>query len=168
MDDTSIPDSLILVKPMFLRSKVFYSLFVTIIFVASLFLALIMLDTGISYYRLHQSFSDYVLGSVFILVGVAAVGGSLAILLPAWNQLRQAVQLERKGQVITGLVIEKYLGKDKDGQRYGFAACVFNSNYLLEQNIPTGLYERLKEGDSIAIRCLTENPAIARLENPHG
>jgi hypothetical protein len=168
MDDTSIPGSLILVKPTFLRSKVFYSLFVTIIFAASLFLALIMLDTGISFCRLNQSFSDYVLGSVFILVGVAAVGGSLAILLPAWNQLRQAVQLERKGKVMTGLVIEKYLGKDKDGKRYGFAACVFNSNYLLEQNIPTGLYERLKEGDSIAIRCLTENPAIARLENPRG
>jgi hypothetical protein len=166
MNESNPASTLIVVKPTFLRVKAFYTIFVAIIFIASLFLALVMLVNGISFLKLHGSASDYVIGAAFILVGAMALAGSLAIFLPALNQLWLAIQLERQGQVVEGTVIEKYLEKDKAEKRYGFIACVFNGNYLLEQNVPTSLYESLIVGDEIAIRCLPKNPNMARLENP--
>jgi len=123
-----------------------------------------MLDNGISFFMENQSTVDILIGSVFILVGVMAVGGSLVILMPALRQLWLSIKLERHGQIVDGTVVEKYLEKDKEGKRFGFIACVFNGNYLLEQNVVTDVYEKLLEGDTIAIRCLPQNPAIARLE----
>ena len=165
MNEPSPASPLVVVKPTFLRVKAFYTIFVAIIFIASLFLALVMLVNGISFLKLHGSASDYFIGAAFILVGAMALAGSLVIFLPALNQLWLAIQLERQGQVVTGTVIEKYLEKDKEGKRYGFITCVFNGNYLLEQNVPTNLYEQLMEGDGISIRCLPKNPNVARLEN---
>lgn len=165
MNESPPATDLVVVKPTFLRLKLLYAAFVAVIFIASLFLALVMLDNGISFLRLHESASDYIIGMAFVLLGIMAVGGSLAILLPALNQLRLAINLERHGQVVEGVVVEKYLEKDKEEKRYGFIACVFNGNYLLEQNVVTAVYERLKEGDKIAIRCLPQIPLVARLEN---
>jgi hypothetical protein len=165
MENPGTTSSLIVVKPTFLRLKLLYSAFVLVIFLASIFLALIMLDNGISFFMQKQSTVDLLIGSAFILVGVMAVGGSLVILLPALNQLWLAIKLERRGQLVEGTVVEKYLDKDKEGKRFGFVACVFNGNYLLEQNVVTDVYEHLKEGEKIAIRCLSENPLVARLEN---
>jgi hypothetical protein len=167
MSESRPASTLVVVKPTFLRSKAFYTLFVVIVFMGGLFLALAMLDNGISFLWLHRSASDLFIGTAFVVIAVLAVAGSLAIFLPAIKQLRLAISLERHGQVAEGLVIEKYLEKDKDGKRYGYIACVFNGNYLLEQNIPTSLYEQLKEGDTVKVRCLPQNPAIARLEDPH-
>jgi hypothetical protein len=155
---------LIIVKPTFLRLKLFYAAFVLVIFLASIFLALVMFDNGISIFQASDAESNVFVGGAFILVGVMAVGGSLVILLPALVQLWLAIKLERHGQVVDGKVIEKYLEKDKEDKRYGFIACVFNDHYLLEQNVLTDVYESLMEGDSISIRCLPQNPAIARLE----
>jgi len=167
MNDSRSASTLIVVKPTFLRQKAFYAIFVAIIFIASLFLALVMLENGISFLRLPASLSNYVIGAAFILVGVLAIAGSLVIFLPALNQVRLAINLERQGQVVEGMVVEKYLEKDKDNKRYGFIACVFNGNYLLEQNINTTEYMKLNEGDQINIRCLPNNSTIARLENAH-
>jgi hypothetical protein len=167
MSDSQATSTLVVVKPTFLRQKAFYLFFVTIIFIASLFLALVMLDNGISFLRLPASPSNYLIGSAFILIGGLAVAGSLVIFLPALVQLRLTIQLERQGQIVEGMVVEKYLQTDKDGKHYGFIACVFKGNYLLEQNVPTNVYERLIEGDGIAIRFLPQKPIIARLENPH-
>lgn len=164
MNSSSAPVSLVLVKPTFLRLKLLYSAFVFVIFVASIFLAMVMFDNGISFFRQKLSFVDVAIGSAFILVGILAVIGSLALLLPALRQVWLAIQLERTGETVQGTVVEKYLEKDKEGKRYGFIACVFNDNFLLEQNVVTGVYESLKEGDTIAIRCLPQNSLIARLE----
>lgn len=164
MDESSRPMDLIVVKPTFLRLKLLYAAFVLVIFFASIFLALVMFDNGISFFQAPGADSNVFVGSAFILVGVMAVVGSLAILLPALVQLWLAIKLERNGQVVDGTVIEKYLEKDKDDKRYGFIACAFNGHFLLEQNVLTEVYERLKEGDTIAIRRLPQNPAIARLE----
>jgi hypothetical protein len=167
MDESSRTSTLIVVKPTFFRLKLFYAAFVTIIFIASLFLALVMLDNGISFLRLPATAFNYLIGAAFLLLGVLAVAGSLVILLPALTQLRLAIKLERQGLVVEGMVVEKYLENDKDGKRYGFIACVFNGNYLLEQNINTAEYMKLNEGDRINIRCLPNHSAIARLENAH-
>jgi hypothetical protein len=166
MNNSQLESTLIVVKPTFLRQKAFYALFVAIIFTGSIFLALVMLDNGFSFLRLPASPSNYLIGSAFILIGVLAVVGSLVIFLPALVQLWRAIKLECQGQVVKGVVVEKYLEKDKENKRYGFIACVFNGNYLLEQNIPTSLFEQLMDGDEIAIRCLPDNPNVARLENP--
>ncbi len=165
MNESPPASDLVVVKPTFLQLKLLYAAFVLVIFFASIFLALVMLDNGISFFQAPDAASNVLLGSVFLLVGVMAVGGSLVILLPALNQLRLAINLERHGQVVDGVVVEKYLEKDKEEKRYGFVACVFNGNYLLEQNVVTEVYERLMEGDKIAIRCLPQNSIIARLEN---
>jgi hypothetical protein len=167
MNESPRSTDLIVVKPTFLRLKLLYAAFVLVIFFASIFLALVMFDNGISFFQSPDAESNVFIGSAFLLVGVMALGGSLAILLPALNQLRLAINLERRGQVVEGVVVEKYLEKDKEEKRYGFVACVFNGNYLLEQNVVTDVYEKLKEGDGIAIRCLPQNSLIARLENPH-
>jgi hypothetical protein len=167
MENPGTTSSLIVVKPTFFQSKLSYVAFVTIIFIASLFLALVMLDNGFSFLRLPASPSNYLIGSAFILIGVMAVAGSLVIFLPALVQLWLAIKLERQGQIVEGMVVEKYLQTDKGGKHYGFIACVFNGNYLLEQNVPTNVYERLIAGDGIAIRFLPQNPVIARLENSH-
>jgi hypothetical protein len=164
MENPGTTSSLIVVKPTFLRLKLLYSAFVLVIFLASIFLALVMLDNGISFFIQNQSTADLLIGSAFILVGVMAVGGSLVILLPALNQLWLAIKLERHGQLVEGTVVEKYLDKDKEGKHFGFVACVFNGNYLLEQNVVTDVYEKLMEGDNIEVRYLPQNPAIARLE----
>jgi hypothetical protein len=165
-EPSSLP-SLVVVKPTFLRLKLFYAAFVAIIFIASLFLALVMLDNGVSFLMLPKAPSDYLIGAAFIVVGVLAVAFSLVLLLPALNQFWLAVKLEHQGQIVEGMVVEKYLEKDKEGKHYGFIACVFNENYLLEQNVNTSQYEQLMEGDQIKIRCLPNNPAIARLEVAH-
>jgi hypothetical protein len=164
MNESPRATDLIVVKPTFLRLKLLYAAFVLVVFLASIFLALVMFDNGISFFQAPGSESNVFIGSAFLLVGVMAVGGSLAILLPALVQLRLAIKLERNGQVVEGIVIEKYLEKDKDDKRYGFIACAFNGRFLLEQNVLTEVYESLMEGDAIAIRCLPQNPAIARLE----
>jgi hypothetical protein len=164
MENPGTTSSLIVVKPTFLRLKLIYSAFVLVIFLASIFLALVMLDNGISFFMQNQSAADLLIGTAFILVGVMAVGGSLVILLPALNQLWLAIKLERHGQLVEGTVVEKYLDKDKEGKRFGFVACVFNGNYLLEQNVVTDVYEQLKEGDHIEVRYLPQNPLIARLD----
>lgn len=167
MNDSPRSTDLIIVKPTFLRLKLLYAAFVLVIFFASIFLALVMFDNGISYFQAPDAESNVLLGSVFLLVGVMAVGGSLVILLPALVQLWLAIKLERHGQIVDGTVIEKYLEKDKEEKRYGFIACAFNGHFLLEQNVLTEVYESLMEGDTIAIRCLTQNPAIARLEKSY-
>lgn len=164
MNESSRVTDLIVVKPTFLRLKLLYAAFVLVIFFASIFLALVMFDNGISFFQAPDAESNVLLGSAFLLVGVMAVGGSLIILLPALVQLWLAIKLERNGQIVEGTVIEKYLEKDKDDKRYGFIACAFNGHFLLEQNVLTEVYESLMEGDTIAIRCLSQNPAIARLE----
>jgi hypothetical protein len=164
MNESPRATDLIVVKPTFLRLKLFYAAFVLVIFLASIFLALVMFDNGISFFQAPDGESNVFIGSAFLLVGVLVVGGSLAILLPALVQFWLAIKLERHGQVVEGTVIEKYLERDKQDKRYGFIACVFNGNYLLEQNVVTDVYEKLLEGDTIAIRCLPQNPAIARLE----
>jgi hypothetical protein len=168
MNESPRATDLIVVKPTFLRLKLLYAAFVLVIFFASIFLALVMFDNGLSLFQAPGAESNVLLGSAFLLVGVMAVGGSLVILLPALNQLRLAINLERRGQVVEGVVVEKYLEKDKDEKRYGFIACVFNGNYLLEQNVTTDFYEGLKEGDKISLRCLPQNPLIARLEKSRG
>jgi hypothetical protein len=161
MNESPRATDLVVVKPTFLRLKLLYAAFVLVIFFASIFLALVMFDNGIFFF---QAESNVFIGSVFLLVGVMAVGGSLVILLPALVQLWLAIKLERHGQVVNGTVIEKYLERDKEDKRYGFIACVFNGHYLLEQNVLTDIYESLMEGDSISVRCLPQNPIIARLE----
>jgi hypothetical protein len=164
----SIPSStLVVIRPTFLRLKLLYAAFVVVIFLASLFLAIVMLDNGFSYLMHAQNPSDNLVGIAFILVGVMAVAGSLVILLPALVQLWLAIKLERQGQTVEGIVVEKYLEKDKDGKRYGHIACAFNKDFLLEQNIIPSEYERLKAGDKITVRYLPQNPAIARLEDLH-
>ena len=165
MEKPRTTSSLIVVKPTFLRVKLLYAAFVMVIFIASIFLALVMLDNGLSFFRLSESPADLLIGGVFLFVGVMAVGGSLVILIPALRQVWLAITLERHGEIITGTVVEKFLEKDKEEKRYGFIACVFKGHYLLEQNVVTDVYEQLMEGDTIAIRCLPLNPAIARLEN---
>jgi hypothetical protein len=167
MNESPRTPDLLVVKPTFLRLRLLYAAFVLVIFFASLFLALVMFDNGISFFQASDAESNVFIGSAFILVGVLAVGGSLVILLPALNQLWLAIKLERHGQVVDGTVIEKYLEKDKEERRFGFIACVFNGHYLLEQNVVTEVYEQLMEGDTIAIRCLPLNPAVARLEKPN-
>ncbi len=164
MNESPRATDLIVVKPTFLRLKLLYAAFVLVIFFASIFLALVMFDNGISFFQAPDAESNVFIGSAFLLVGVMAVGGSLVILLPALVQLWLAIKLERQGQVVDGTVIEKYLEKDKDDKRYGFIACAFSGHFLLEQNVLTEVYESLMEGDTIAIRCLSQNPAIARLE----
>jgi hypothetical protein len=164
MNESPRATDLIVVKPTFLRLKFLYAAFVVVIFLASIFLALVMFDNGISFFQAPDAESNVFLGGIFLLVGVMAVGGSLVILLPALVQLWLAIKLERNGQVVDGTVIEKYLERDKEDKRYGFIACVFNGHFLLEQNVLTEVYEMLMEGDTIAIRCLPQNPAIARLE----
>ena len=164
MDDQTNRPTLVVVKPTFLRLKLLYAAFVLVIFIASIFLALVMFDNGISFFKQNQSLVDWVIGSVFLLVGLMAVVGSLLILLPALRQLWLAIQLEQKGLMVEGTIVEKYLEKDKEGKRYGFVACVFNGNYLLEQNVVTTLYENMAEGDKVVVRCLQNNFNIARLE----
>ena len=164
MNESPRATDLIVVKPTFLRLKLLYTAFVLVIFFASIFLALVMFDNGISFFQAPGAGSNFFVGSAFILVGGMAVVGSLAILLPALVQLWLAIKLERKGRVVDGTVIEKFLKKDRDDKRYGFIACVFNGRFLLEQNVLSDVYERLLEGDTIAVRYLPQNPAIARLE----
>jgi hypothetical protein len=167
MNESTPATTLTVIRPTFLRLKLLYAAFVGIIFIASLFLAIVMLDNGFSYLLYAENPSDNFIGIIFILVGVMAVAGSLVILLPALVQLRLAINLESHGQKVEGIVVEKYLEKDKEGRHYGHVACVFNQDFLLEQNIVQSKYQRLKEGDKIMVRCLPRNPAIARLEDMH-
>ena len=40
------------------------------------------------------------------------------------------------------------------------------TNYLHEEKVNVTLYNALKDGDSVKLRCLPQNPMVARLEKP--
>jgi hypothetical protein len=157
-------DELPVITPTFLRLKLIYAAFTIVIFLASGFLAITMADSGLSNMAHAENSYATIVGMVFLVVGVIAIVGSSIILLQALIQVWLAFQLERKGQIIEAVVLQKRLEKDQKDNRYCFIVYSFNKEFSIKQSIPQAEYNLLTEGDTVKVRYLPKNPEIARLE----
>jgi hypothetical protein len=157
-------DKLPVIQPTFLRLKLIYSAFAMVIFLASGFLAITMIDSGLANMTHAENSYGTMVGMLFLVVGVIAVVGASIILLQALIQVWLAIQLERKGQIIDAVVVQKRLEKDQKENRYCFIVYAFNKEFNIKQNISQAEYNLLSEGDMVKVRYLSKNPRIARLE----
>ncbi len=146
--------------PTFLSSNLLYAGLLGCIFMASVFLTVIMFDSGLS----NIYHGGYTIGGGLMLLGLVVfiIGGG--IFFPAAMQLWDAIQLERRGEIISAEIIEKRLEKDKKGRHYCFIVYAYDENFTIKQAIPQGQYQSLKIGDQVNVRCLPGASEIARLE----
>jgi hypothetical protein len=152
--------------PTFLSLKAFYAALILAILGVSVFLAILLADSGLSNLNHAQNSAHTLLGIGLLLASLIILAIGALILIPALAQLRLAIQLETQGEIIAGTIFEKRLEKDKKGNRYCFIVFACDQNFRFKQAIPQETYLHLKEGDKIKVRCLLKDTSIARLENP--
>jgi hypothetical protein len=157
-------EKLPVLEPTFLRLRLIYAAFSLVIFIASVFLAILMADNGLSNMLHAENSRSYIVGMAFLVGGVIAVIGSAVFLFPALVQVWLAFQLEREGVIIDAVVIQKRLEKDQNGRLFCFIVYSYNNEFYIKQAIIQAEYEQLKEGEMVKVRYLPKSPATARLE----
>lgn len=102
----------------------------------------------------------------FILLGVVVIAVMIWVI---WKFSPWALLL-RKGVLVEGRIEAHHSRKKWDGDGYSTSLSLTYSydcnetQYCREEVVEERTYYKLKEGDSVKVRCLPDDPTIAELE----
>jgi hypothetical protein len=97
---------------------------------------------------------------VFLLVGLFL----LVLAGLAAKDLPVARELNSRGAMTEGTIVSKRTRTDSEGDRTCYVAYDFGDGYGAEQQVSYRVYRRLNVGDRVAVRYLSRDLYLSRLE----
>ena len=97
---------------------------------------------------------------VFLLVGLFL----LVLAGLAARDLPVARELNNSGAMTEGTIVSKRTRTDSEGDRTCYVTYGFGDGYGAEQQVSYRVYRQLNVGDRVAVRYLSRDPYLSRLE----
>jgi hypothetical protein len=88
----------------------------------------------------------------------------LAVAIWAGRDLPAARELDSRGVVTQGKVIDKWGRTDSEGDRECYVAYEYGDGYRVEEKVSSRVYAELEVGDEVEIRYLAREPNRCRME----